>query len=153
MKAKFSFGWYRIQARKPLSHISPEDLLSYTEHHSYLVYSGSTSVGRLSSTTTTTTSASLPNYLLDLTMFFWRALVVTSSYLWLMAVSLWMYHRGHLANPDHSIHRLTLRDFFKRYHIHSYFVHQVFVPLFAAVCTNSYQSMHQYPAADILGKV
>ncbi|KAI8890819.1 Per1-domain-containing protein [Backusella circina FSU 941] len=139
MKAKFSFGWYRIQAHTSLSHISPEDLLSYTEHNSYLVYSGSTSVGRLSTATDANTSG-----------FFWRAVVVIYSYLWLMALSLWMYHRGHLSNPNHSIHRLTLGDFFDKYHIHSYFVHQVFVPLFAAVCTNSHQSMHQYPAADIL---
>lgn len=69
-----------------------------------------------------------------------------------MIISLWMHHRGHLRNPDHAIQKQTLGEFFKNYHLHPFFVHEIFVPLFAAVCTNSFQSMLAYPATNVLGK-
>ncbi|CAO3700672.1 unnamed protein product [Rhizopus microsporus] len=82
--------------------------------------------------------------------FFWNTCIVAFSYFQILLISLYMHHKGHLKDPMHEICNLTLSEFFKRYYIHEYFAYQVFVPLFAAVCTNSHQSMLQYPASDIL---
>lgn len=152
-KAKFSFGWYRIMQSKskPLcKNMEPSQVASYTTNDSYLVYSGARTVGHLDMVKSSTSSTML-DFIADIGRFIWRSFVVAFSYLWLMFISLWMYYRGHLHNPHHPICNMTLGQFFKTYHVHSYFAHEIFVPLFAAVCTNSYQSMLNYPASDILG--
>ncbi|CAO3629493.1 unnamed protein product [Mucor fragilis] len=151
-KAKFSFGWYRIMQSnsKPLcKNMEPSQVASYTTNDSYLVYSGARTVGHLDMVKSSTSSTAL-DFIGDIGRFLWRSFVVAFSYLWLMFISLWMYYRGHLHNPQHPICNMTLGQFFKTYHVHSYFAHEIFVPLFAAVCTNSYQSMLSYPASDIL---
>ncbi|KAI8099282.1 uncharacterized protein BX664DRAFT_354728 [Halteromyces radiatus] len=120
-----------------------------------------------SSTTTTTTSSlwssssssissstsiksSWNTWVYDLFMSWWIMLTVAFSYTWLMIITLWLHHRGHLRNEKHPIANMTLGQWFKHYHIHPYFAHQVFVPLFAAVCTNSWEAMLNYPATEVL---
>ncbi|OBZ84506.1 hypothetical protein A0J61_07444 [Choanephora cucurbitarum] len=145
-RARFSFGWYRIMQSKRLSKPVPaSQVASFTENHAYLVYSGSRTIGRLG-----TVATKAQNQLAQLMQQCWQSIIIAYSYLWLMCIALWSYYRGHLENPDHSLCNMTLGDFFKRYYIHPYFAHEIFVPLFAAVCTNSYQSMLSYPASDIL---
>ncbi|KAI7892438.1 uncharacterized protein EV154DRAFT_505148 [Mucor mucedo] len=150
-KANFSFGWYRIMqsAKKRQSSIDPSQVASYTDHNSYLVYSGARTVGYLDMVTSNTITT-FWDYLTEIGNFLWRAFVVAMSYVWIMAISLYFHHAGHLTDPDHSICNMTLGDFFKTYKFHPFFVHEIFVPLFAAVCTNSYDSMLKYPASDIL---
>lgn len=137
-------------AKKRQSPIDPSEIASYTDNNSYLVYSGARTVGNLDMVTSTTTT--MLDYIYDIGRFLWRAFIVAFSYVWIMSISLYFHHAGHLRDPDHAICNLTLGDFFKAYRFHSYFTHEIFVPLFAAVCTNSYQSMLNYPASDILGK-
>ena len=151
-KANFSFGWYRIvqSAKKRHSSIEPSEVASFTDNKSYLVYSGARTVGTLDMVKSTSHNA--VDFLSDLFAFFWRALVVAYSYVYIMMISLYMHYRGHLSNPKHNICNMTLGTFFKKYYFHPYFAHEIFVPLFAAVCTNSYQSMLNYPASDVLGK-
>lgn len=151
-KANFSFGWYRIiqSTKKRHSDIEPHEVASYTDNNSYLVYSGATTVGTLDMVKST--SANFIDFLSDILKFFWRAFVVAYSYVWIMTISLYMHYRGHLRNPKHDICNMTLGTFFETYHFHSYFSSEIFVPLFAAVCTNSYKSMLNYPASDVLGK-
>jgi predicted NAD/FAD-binding protein len=79
-------------------------------------------------------------------------MIVAFSYTWLMILTLWLHHRGHLRNAHHPVAKLTLGQWLENNWIHPYFVHQVFVPLFAAVCTNSWGAMLNYPAAEVLGK-
>jgi predicted NAD/FAD-binding protein len=98
------------------------------------------------------TSVNLFDLLIDILNFFWRAFIVAYSYVWIMTISLYMHHRGHLKDTNHDICNMTLGTFFKTFHFHSYFANEIFVPLFAAVCTNSYKSMLNYPASDVLGK-
>ncbi|KAI8075449.1 Per1-like-domain-containing protein [Gilbertella persicaria] len=144
-KAKFSFGWYRImQSKNKVKSIPASEVATYTDNNSYLVYSGSRTVGRLDMVT------SSDGLLGDIGRFIWRSLIVAYSYVWIMLISLWMHHKGHLKDHDHPICNMTLGHFFKKYYVHPYFAHEIFVPLFAAVCTNSYQSMLNYPASDIL---
>lgn len=151
-KANFSFGWYRIiqSTKKRQPHIEPSELASYTDNNSYLVYSGARTVGTLDMVNSPS-STTLVDWMTDVLRWFWRAFMVAYSYMWIMSISLWMHHRGHLKNTKHPICNMTLGAFFKLYRFHPYFAHEIFVPLFAAVCTNSYQSMLNYPASDILG--
>lgn len=136
---------------KPLyKNTEASQVASYTTNDSYLVYSGARTVGHLDIIKSSTSSTML-DFIADIGRFIWRSFVVAFSYLWLMFISLWMFYRGHLNNSQHLICNMTLGQFFKAYHVHSYFAHEIFVPLFAAVCTNSYQSMLSYPASDILG--
>ncbi|KAG0165627.1 hypothetical protein DFQ30_008202 [Apophysomyces sp. BC1015] len=146
--AKFSFGWYRIHSDKPTCDVPLDQIASCTSNRSYMTYSGSRTVGRLGQPALTSTSIS--DYVAALVRFFWQIMIVSMSYTWLMILALWMHYRGHLRNPSHSVANMTLGTWFQKHHIHPYFVHQIFVPLFAAVCTNSWQSMLDYPAADIL---
>lgn len=123
---------------------------AHSVNRSYMLYSGSRTVGTLQSPSTSATTFS--EYIRDLYGRTWRFLVVAISYLWLMALSLWLHHRGHLRDPKHPVSQLNLDQWFRQHRFHPYFVHEVFIPLFSAVCTNSWQSMLQYPAADVLGK-
>ncbi|KAI9254113.1 hypothetical protein EDC94DRAFT_524922 [Helicostylum pulchrum] len=150
-EAKFSFGWYRILqlAKKKQVDIQASEVASYTDNNSYLVYSGARTVGHLDMVKSSTSSTVL-DYIADICRFFWRAFIVAFSYVSIMVISLWLHRRGHLKDPQHPICNMTLGSFFKSYRFHPYFVHEIFVPLFAAVCTNSYQSMLNYPASDIL---
>ncbi|CEP08422.1 hypothetical protein [Parasitella parasitica] len=151
-KAKFSFGWYRIMQSKSKPMCKDTDanqVASLTTNDSYLVYSGARTVGHLDMVKSST-SSTLLDFVQDIGRFIWRSFVVAFSYLWLMFISLWMFYRGHLSDSRHPICNMTLGQFFKKYRVHSYFAHEIFVPLFAAVCTNSYQSMLNYPASDIL---
>ncbi|KAI9278213.1 hypothetical protein BDA99DRAFT_491471 [Phascolomyces articulosus] len=163
--AKFSFGWYRIQApfnntntetpttegkkntRESL-YIATDQATFKTVNESHLTYSGSRTIGMLEPPESRATS--FTEYLYDLYMSCWKLYVVAISYLWLMGMSLWLYHRGHLKNRNHVIYRMTLGDWFKRNKFHPYFIHDIFVPLFAAVCTNSWKSMLDYPVVDVL---
>lgn len=137
-------------AKKRQSAIDPSQVASYTDHNSYLVYSGARTVGYLDMVTSNTIS-SFWEYLTEVASFLWRAFIVAISYVWIMTISLYFHHAGHLTDPDHAICNMTLGEFFKAYKFHSFFIHEVFVPLFAAVCTNSYESMLNYPASDVLG--
>lgn len=150
-KANFSFGWYRImQSEKKRKSSIPSEVASYTDNNSYLVYSGARTVGYLDMVTSNTTT--FWDYMCDIASFCWRAFIVAISYVWIMFISLYFHHAGHLRDPNHALCNMTLGDFFKAYKFHSFFAHEIFVPLFAAVCTNSYESMLSYPASDILGK-
>jgi predicted NAD/FAD-binding protein len=146
-KAKFSFGWYRIR-QDTKQQYEPTDVASYTKNESYLIYSGARTVGSLDRVEFDTNSM-IDTFQSFLT-FLWTSCIVAFSYFQILFISLYMHHSGHLKNPDHFICQITLDEFFKRYRIHDYFAHQVFVPLFAAVCTNSYHSMLKYPASDVL---
>jgi hypothetical protein len=132
--------------------MSASEVASYTDNESYLIYSGARTVGHLDMVKSPSSSTML-DFISDIGRFLWRSFIVAFSYLWIMSISLWMHHRGHLKNPDHPICNMTLGHFFKTYRVHSYFAHEIFVPLFAAVCTNSYKSMLNYPASDILGNM
>lgn len=147
-KAKFSFGWYKIQ-QDTTQQYAPTEVASFTKNEPYLIYSGARTVGYLNWIQRNTHS--LMDSAQALVTFFWNTCIVAFSYFQILLISLYMHHKGHLKDPMHEICNLTLSEFFKRYYIHEYFAYQVFVPLFAAVCTNSHQSMLQYPASDILG--
>ncbi|KAF7722392.1 hypothetical protein EC973_003168 [Apophysomyces ossiformis] len=146
--AKFSFGWYRIYSEKSTCDIPIDQIPSHTSNRSYLMYSGSRTVGRLGQPASS--SETISEYLAAMANFYWQAIIVSISYTWLMILALWLHHRGHLRNPSHPVAQMSLGTWFQKYRIHPYFVHHVFVPLFAAVCTNSWQSMLEYPAADVL---
>ncbi|KAI8990283.1 hypothetical protein BDB01DRAFT_848354 [Pilobolus umbonatus] len=149
-KAEFSFGWYTIMKANDAPDIcSHTEIASHTENKSYLLYSGSKTIGSLEMVRGSRFK-NLFDILEDIGRFLCTSIIVAFSYLWVLIISLWMHHRGHLDNPQHPICNLTLGTFFKEYHIPSYFAHKVFVPLFASVCTNSHKSMLEYPASDIL---
>ncbi|KAI9008951.1 hypothetical protein CLU79DRAFT_775987 [Phycomyces nitens] len=135
--ARFSFGWYKIE--------SPDPCQSKPTNRSYMTYTGSRTVGTLD-----LPKQSTENYWKQVFDLCWTGLIVGMSYAWLMILSLWYHYRGHLRNPRHPIAEQTLECWLNEHAIHPYFVHSVFVPLFAAVCTNSWRSMLDYPAADIL---
>ncbi|KAI7863040.1 Per1-like-domain-containing protein [Spinellus fusiger] len=141
--ARFSFGWYRIEASEATPPTPPA-----TTYRSYMTYSGSRTVGQLNFHKQST--ASLGESIKEMFGLCWMGLIVGASYAWLMILSLWYYYRGHLSNPSHPISNMTLQQWFQQHSIHPYFVHSIFVPLFSAVCTNSWESMLNYPAADIL---
>ncbi|KAI7905739.1 Per1-like-domain-containing protein [Cokeromyces recurvatus] len=146
-KAKFSFGWYRIMMQPSCTikkSLTASQVASYTKNESYLIYSGARTVGHLSRVKKSIMSSK------DIFIFLWQSMIVALSYLWLLFISLWHHYQGHLRDPHHAITNMTLDQFFKRYHIHPYFAYDVFVPLFAAVCTNTYESMLNYPASDVL---
>ncbi|KAI9488941.1 hypothetical protein BDB00DRAFT_845868 [Zychaea mexicana] len=148
--AKFSFGWYRIQApniNEPLC-IATDQATYKTLNQSQLSYSGSRTIGSLESPESRATT--FGEYIYDIYQTCWKLYVVSISYLWLMGMALWLHHRGHLRDREHIVSRMTLGDWFRRHHFHPYFVHDIFVPLFAAVCTNSWKSMLDYPAVDVL---
>ncbi|KAI8141588.1 hypothetical protein BJV82DRAFT_670499 [Fennellomyces sp. T-0311] len=147
--AKFSFGWYRIQAPNNQSVCASADQApSQTVNRSHMTYSGSRTIGFLESPESR--AASFTEYVKEIYHSCWKLYVVSISYLWLMGLALWLHHRGHLVNKEHIVHRMTLGDWFRRHRFHPYFVHDIFVPLFAAVCTNSWKSMLDYPAVDVL---
>lgn len=129
--------------------MKPSEVASFTDNNAYLVYSGARTVGTLDMVKST--SVTTLDFLADIGRFIWRAFIVAYSYVWIMLISLWMHHRGNLRDPEHAICNMTLGQFFKSYRLHPCFAHEIFVPLFAAVCTNSYQSMLSYPASDVLG--
>ncbi|KAI9262763.1 hypothetical protein BY458DRAFT_514933 [Sporodiniella umbellata] len=147
-KAKFSFGWYMIRQGVRTTEAASEQA-SFTRNEPYLTYSGVKTMNCLNRTQYSKSQSGweqLESFMSSL----WTSWIVIFSYFQILLISLYMHHRGHLKNPHHSISHLTLADFFAHYHIHSYFAHKVFIPLFAAVCTNSYQSMLEYPASDVL---
>ncbi|KAI8987992.1 hypothetical protein BDF20DRAFT_853270 [Mycotypha africana] len=154
-EAKFDFGWYRIKKYHAFKQTLEGETQAATatdretKNESYLVYSGARTVGHFD-LISSSRSPSLATLLLDLLKYMWRSFVVAYSYLWLMCIALWMQYRGHFKNPEHPICNMTLGQFFIKYRIHPYFSHQVFVPLFAAVCTSTYSSMLNYPASEIL---
>ncbi|KAI8328636.1 hypothetical protein BC941DRAFT_385385 [Chlamydoabsidia padenii] len=155
--ARFSFGWYTIESSHPIDNKLAHDIASYTNNQSYLTYSGARTVGRLQAISRSSLSKddidSTPNWTLrvnDLLISWYFMIVVALSYSWLMILTLWLHHRGHLRNPQHSVAKMTLGQWLKENHIHPYFIHQVFVPLFAAVCTNSWGAMLNYPASEVL---
>ncbi|KAI7852834.1 hypothetical protein BDC45DRAFT_443133 [Circinella umbellata] len=160
--AKFSFGWYRIRA--PFNnnndntaidgnsheqlYIPTDQAASETVNESQLTYSGSRTIGMLESPESRANNFN--EYLYEIYLSCWKLYIVSVSYLWLMGLALWLHHRGHLKNRDHVIYRMTLGDWFRCHRFHPYFVHDIFIPLFAAVCTNSWKSMLDYPAVDVL---
>ncbi|KAI9468926.1 MAG: Per1-like-domain-containing protein [Benjaminiella poitrasii] len=146
-KAKFSFGWYRImmQPQQQQSSLTNTQLASHTQNESYLIYSGARTIGHLDKIKTSTATETL--------CFLWRSLIVATSYLWLLFLSVWLHYGGYFLDTHQTMSafgHMTLETFFKTYHVHPFFVHHVFVPLFAAVCTTTFDSMLQYPAADVL---
>lgn len=148
LPAKFSFGWYDIQSPSRTEIAIPaSEMAAHTKNRSHLLYSGSRTVGLLESS-----SELFSDTLKHVIMGWWRMYIVAVSYLWLMAFSLWLHYRGHLRNKCHPVTQKTLGQWFQEHNFHPYFVHQVFVPLFAAVCTNTWTAMLNYPAADVLGK-
>ncbi|KAI9301391.1 hypothetical protein BJ944DRAFT_271571 [Cunninghamella echinulata] len=158
--AKFSFGWYTVESPSPASSPAsssppsppPErDIISWTNNTSYLTYSGSKTIGRLHIPSSTTTKNDTTNdYMTQLFSSWWIMLTVAFSYTWLMVNTLWLHYRGHLRNPHHPIANMTLGQWFQQVHIQPYFIHHVFIPLFAAVCTNSWKAMLEYPATEVL---
>ncbi|KAI8390898.1 Per1-like-domain-containing protein [Radiomyces spectabilis] len=146
--AKFSFGWYRIESSKEPMTMSAHEVASHSHHQSYLTYSGARAVGHISSPICM--DASWTTFFANVLLWFWRLLIVAFSYTKLMTMALWSHYRGHLYDSDHPVASLTLQEWLEQHHIHPFFVHEIFVPLFAAVCTNSWQSMMEYPATYIL---
>jgi hypothetical protein len=153
-RANFSFGWYSVHspyvdsktgAYEPIE-LKPQDVTEKASTTSYLLYSGSRSVGTLA--LYSRARQSLSAFLIWL----YHSCIVTISYFQLLILATWHNARGHLQNDRHPIARMTLAQWFHSNHFHPFFVLHVFVPLFAAVCTNSWESMLKYPAADVLGK-
>ncbi|KAG1471000.1 hypothetical protein G6F56_002368 [Rhizopus delemar] len=146
-RARFSFGWYLIR-QETTEIYKPSEVASYTKNEPYLIYSGSKSLNCLHLIRHNTHS--IWEQCQSFASYCWTTWIVVFSYFQILFISLYMHYFGYLHDPNHIISQLTLEDFFSRYYIHSYFAHKVFIPLFAAVCTNSYQSMLQYPATDVL---
>ncbi|KAJ2963334.1 hypothetical protein NQZ79_g1640 [Umbelopsis isabellina] len=151
-RANFSFGWYSVHspyvdgksgAYEPIE-LKPQDVTEKALTTSYLLYSGSRSVGTLA--LSSRARKSLSAFLIWLYHF----CIVTISYFQLLILATWHHATGHLQNQRHSIASMTLGQWFQSNHFHPFFVLHVFVPLFAAVCTNSWESMLKYPAADVL---
>lgn len=155
--AKFSFGWYRIQSSNNSQDGNCSDQYQQSGdkqqlsvmNRSHLTYTGSRTVGMLE-TPTGGFSDNFIDYLSDLWLYYWRACIVAFSYFWLMLLSLWLHRSGRLRDPHHPVSKMTLREWFQYHNFHPYFVHDIFVPLFAAVCTNSWEAMLDYPAVDVL---
>lgn len=152
-RANFSFGWYTIHSPYKSGNsydpilLKPQDVPEKSRSSSYLLYSGSRSVGTLS--LYTKARQSLSGFLIWL----YHATIVTLSYFQLLILAAWHHTRGNLSNDRHRISSMTLGQWFQSNYFHSFFVLHVFVPLFAAVCTNSWASMLNYPAVDVLGKM
>ncbi|KAI9319092.1 hypothetical protein BX666DRAFT_1423201 [Dichotomocladium elegans] len=151
LPAKFSFGWYRIQSPSESISAPAEKVASYTTNIAHLTYSGSRTIGFLESAgSSSSAEAGFTGYVANIINAWYKLYIVSISYIWLMALALWLRYRGHLYNSKHPVFHMTLGTWFEQNRFHPYFVHEVFVPLFAAVCTNSWKSMLDYPAADIL---
>jgi hypothetical protein len=153
-RANFSFGWYSIHspyrnsktnAYEPIV-LKPQDVPEKAHTSSYLLYSGSRSVGTIS------LSSKARQSIWSFLIWLYHSTIVTISYFQLLILAMWHRTRGNLTNEHHSIAHMTLGQWFRQNHFHAFFVLHVFIPLFAAVCTNSWQSMLNYPAADVLGK-
>lgn len=153
-RANFSFGWYSVHSPYVDSksgayesiELKPQDVTEKATTTSYLLYSGSRSVGTLAMYSRA--RQSLSAFLIWL----YHSFIVTISYFQLLILATWHHATGHLQNERHAIASMTLGQWFQANHFHPFFVRHVFVPLFAAVCTNSWESMLKYPAADVLGK-
>lgn len=151
--ARFSFGWYTIESQVPINVKAAHDIASHTENRSYLTYSGARTVGRLQAIARSSDTSTWTSHVNNVLFSWWSIMIVAFSYTWLMILTLWLHHRGHLRNAHHPVAKMTLGQWLENNWIHPYFVHQVFVPLFAAVCTNSWGAMLNYPAAEVLGKL
>ncbi|ORX44416.1 hypothetical protein DM01DRAFT_1329083 [Hesseltinella vesiculosa] len=146
--ARFSFGWYRIHGFLPKD-LASENVANYTQNTSYLCYSGSRTIGVIDSPQNVDAAAQWWLFY-KIWHSIWVVAIVGISYLRLMLFCLWYNYRGHFSNTSHPVTRLTLGQWFNYAKIHPYFAHEVFIPLFAAVCTNRWQSMLNYPASDVL---
>ncbi|CAO3600111.1 unnamed protein product [Absidia cylindrospora] len=109
--AHFSFGWYTIQTTRAMTNqtkMQPHEMATYTDNRSYLTYSGARTVGRLDAFVHTSSSwrSWFNNYFNSL----WVMLVVGFSYSWLMILTLWLHHRGHLRNAQHPVTKMTLSN-------------------------------------------
>ncbi|KAI9280235.1 hypothetical protein BC943DRAFT_331049 [Umbelopsis sp. AD052] len=149
-RANFSFGWYTIHSpyKSGSSYdpilLKPQDVPEKSHTSSYLLYSGSRSVGTLSRYTKARHSVS------GFLIWLYHSTIVTLSYFQLLILAAWHHTRGNLSNDRHRIATMTLGQWFQSNYFHPFFVLHVFVPLFAAVCTNSWASMLSYPAVDVL---